>query len=1063
MGTFPPTIEHRPHSAMTVRGPVPVVVPGPRWMWLITGHTSARVGEILAAAANVNVDVSDGNGQVVVDGVHWSPAGGLHGLAVMAGSALGVHDEMSRDTSPEEGVVMVAVMSGEAAGEHVTWCRGRHLVGSAVDALGAAVGGEVAAHAVVIDVEDDHHDGPRLTVTHLSGPAPWCGGVMVTVDTVWPVHTPLSWGAVQLRWWPVDVALEPPEPSPVDPVDPTRRVLQRRGRPLRDGAPVPDLVAPSLAANRPALVPAVVAASTASTVAVITGHVLFALFAFTSLAVTALWWGGVTLRFEQRARRWRRRDDEHGVALRRQRPALHEVMAMARGVTPGLWERRPHRHDDVWQVVVGYGRERDTQGRWFRDVPAAVELGPGTRLGVGGTGAAALVRAMLAQLITQVGPADVRLTLHGAVDDLRWHGVEVLPHTRGSTVHEVIVVVDAAAEMSPLSLATPQSALVVVDSRDRHDRLDAWCSTVIRWDGRQPNVVVVTDGEVVAEVAPAGVSFSWWHRVVKALVPYRDPEQQDASPVDPMHGEMNRVDWTEVYPQPVDVACIVERWNSPRAGLAVRLGRRGSDIAELDLTRDGPHALVAGTTGSGKSELLRTLVLGAAWWGSPLQVQFVLVDFKGGAAFDACSELPHVVGVVTDLDADLGRRVLAGLQAELLRREKFLRHAGVTDVTQTPLPRLIVVIDEVAALVQEFPEVMAALIALAQRGRSLGMHLVLATQRPAGVIRDDIRANTEVRICLRVADRSDAVDVIGDPRPGAFSRTTPGRALLRRGAGEAEEIQVADTSTPWVPSTSPVRLVPIETPAELQHPPPPTGGVTTLNRVVRALADAALTGGFPRAMPLWRPPLPSVLHGASESGAVGVLDDVARQCWTPLHSDATGHVVVVGAPRSGVSHALGCIVATRADHLIMTVRHDEAVAPFMQQLVAKVDTRYRMQTSTPPITVVMDGVGVVRRRWEDESGATGWQVPGVWDRLLTEGPRVGITVVAGADRVASCGSTLVSVATTRWLMRPLDPLDAGLLGVRLPVGDFTDWPPGRLVDAATGLVGQVAFNTPSTM
>jgi S-DNA-T family DNA segregation ATPase FtsK/SpoIIIE len=1043
---------------MTVCGPVPVVVPGPRWMWLITGDTSVQARDVVAAASASRVDVSDGGDHLVVDDVPWPGDTEMAEISLMAGTTLGVGHGPASAPHHHDGVVTVAVTSGVAAGDSVTWRRGRYLVGAAVEPLGAGLGAGVG-HAVIIDVDD----GPRLTVTHLSGPAPRCGDHPVSDGTAWPAHTPLTWESVQLRWWPAGLAPEPPELPPIDVDDPSRRVVQRRGRRGDEvwRASDPDVVAPP--ANRPALVPAVVGASTALTVAVVTGHVLFALFAFTSLAVTAVWWGGVSLRHEHRRRSLRRRRDDQGLARRRQRPWLHEVMAVAQRRRAGLWERRAHRHHDVWQVVVGQGRERDAEGHWFCDVPVAVELGPGARVGVGGTGAAALVRAMLAQLITQVGPADVRVTLHRAADDLRWHGIEVIPQARGSAAHDVIVVVDGGVGVSPLSLATPQAALVVVDSRNRDDSLDAWCSTVMRWDGRQPDISVLCDGQVVAEVTPAGVSPSWWHRLMVTLVPYRDPEQVGPSSAEWVPGETDRVSWRALHPERIDEASILQRWNSPRTGLSVRLGRQGRDVVELDLTRDGPHALIAGTTGSGKSELLRTLVLGAAWWGSPQQVQFVLVDYKGGAAFDACRDLPHVVGVVTDLDVDMGRRVLAGLQAELLRRERFLRQVGAADITQAPLPRLVVVIDEVAALVQELPEVMSALIALAQRGRSLGMHLVLATQRPAGVIRDDIRANTDVRVCLRVADRADALDVIGDPRPAAFPRTTPGRALLRRGVGEVHDIQVADTSAPWSPRAIPVWLIPVEAPVQPQHHLPPTRESSTLHMVVQAVVDAAVAGGFSRAAPLWQPPLPAVLQGTDEPGAVGMLDDVARQCWTPLRSDPAGHVLVVGAPGSGISHTLECVVDTRGGHQVMTVRPELAVAPFMQQLMAMVDDRCRARASTPPVTVVMDGVGVVRSRWEHELGDARWQVSGIWDRLLTEGPRVGITVVAGADRVASCGTTLVSVAATRWLMRPLDPLDAGLLGVRLPNGDHVDWPPGRLVDAATGLVGHVALRVPSTM
>jgi DNA segregation ATPase FtsK/SpoIIIE and related proteins len=159
---------------------------------------------------------------------------------------------------------------------------------------------------------------------------------------------------------------------------------------------------------------------------------------------------------------------------------------------------------------------------------------------------------------------------------------------------------------------------------------------------------------------------------------------------------------------------------------------------------------VAGTTGSGKSEFLRSLVAGLSIANGPGDVAFLLIDYKGGATFADCSRLPHTVGVVTDLDAHLTRRVLRSLDAELRRRELLFAQVGARDVDQyrttiTPhasLHRLILIVDEFAALAEELPDFLDGLIDIAQRGRSLGIHLILATQRPGGVISPEIRANT---------------------------------------------------------------------------------------------------------------------------------------------------------------------------------------------------------------------------------------------------------------------------------------------------------------------------------
>ena len=216
--------------------------------------------------------------------------------------------------------------------------------------------------------------------------------------------------------------------------------------------------------------------------------------------------------------------------------------------------------------------------------------------------------------------------------------------------------------------------------------------------------------------------------------------------------------------------------------------------------------MIAGTTGSGKSELLRTLVISLALHHPPDAINFVLVDYKGGSTFDTCVDLPHTVGLVTDLDDGLAERALVSLDAELHRRERLLRTFGAADLDQylhstgrdaaASLPRLVVVIDEFASLAHDVPDFLSALVDIAQRGRSLGVHLLLATQRPAGVVSDDIRANTNMRIALRLHDRTDAIDVIGDAAAASLPRGVPGRALLRLGPSELMTFQVASCCGP---------------------------------------------------------------------------------------------------------------------------------------------------------------------------------------------------------------------------------------------------------------------------
>ncbi|MDR0285011.1 MAG: FHA domain-containing protein, partial [Propionibacteriaceae bacterium] len=250
-------------------------------------------------------------------------------------------------------------------------------------------------------------------------------------------------------------------------------------------------------------------------------------------------------------------------------------------------------------------------------------------------------------------------------------------------------------------------------------------------------------------------------------------------------------------------AFTLERWREngsllrpgelpPSSGSNLRglVGQGSHGEFVLDLRVHGPHALVGGTTGAGKSEFLQAWVLGMASANSPRRITFLFVDYKGGAAFADCVKLPHCVGLVTDLSAHLVRRALTSLKAELRYREHLLNEKKAKDLVSLEAtgdpdcpPSLIIIVDEFAALAKEIPEFVDGVVDVAQRGRSLGMHLIMATQRPAGVIKDNLRANTNLRIALRMADESDSTDVIGTPLAADFDSRTPGRGAVRTGPG----------------------------------------------------------------------------------------------------------------------------------------------------------------------------------------------------------------------------------------------------------------------------------------
>jgi FtsK/SpoIIIE family len=227
---------------------------------------------------------------------------------------------------------------------------------------------------------------------------------------------------------------------------------------------------------------------------------------------------------------------------------------------------------------------------------------------------------------------------------------------------------------------------------------------------------------------------------------------------------------------------------------------------QIDLAKDGPHCLVGGTTGSGKSELLQSMLVGFVANHPPSELGLLLVDFKGGAAFDIFKDCPNVLGFVRDLDGDNVTRMLAFLRREIRRREEMFQEdlargwptaKSYAEYRSTrgekfDVPRLLVAVDEFATLVDVSPEFMKGVIDVAQRGRSLGIHMILATQQPSGdVIDSKVRANVGIRIALRTADTSNSELIMDAPDAALISRSTPGRAFMRAGSDPLIELQAA--------------------------------------------------------------------------------------------------------------------------------------------------------------------------------------------------------------------------------------------------------------------------------
>lgn len=247
---------------------------------------------------------------------------------------------------------------------------------------------------------------------------------------------------------------------------------------------------------------------------------------------------------------------------------------------------------------------------------------------------------------------------------------------------------------------------------------------------------------------------------------------------------------------------VIERWRKNRTYETMKaiVGWKSGDLpCYLDLHEKyhGPHGLVAGTTGSGKSELLQTFILSLAINFSPDDVVFLIIDFKGGGMANLFSRLPHLAGKVSNLSGNQVRRAMISIKSENIRRQKIFSDYGVNSINQytrllkskdatQPMPHLFIIIDEFAELKREQPEFLNELISVAQVGRSLGIHLILATQKPAGTVDDNIRSNSKFKLCLRVQDKQDSIDMINKPDAAYISNA--GRCYLQVGNDEIFEL-----------------------------------------------------------------------------------------------------------------------------------------------------------------------------------------------------------------------------------------------------------------------------------
>ncbi len=747
-----------------------------------------------------------------------------------------------------------------------------------------------------------------------------------------------------------------------------------------------------------------------------------------------------------------------------------------------------HGRDDEWSWATWLPHTRrlgDGSGdRWLSaDRRRSVDMLRGLRETIDSHPTPCVLLVIDSDVLTEGRDAPARLLLG--------HGRAVRDAVRNDPVTQVSGIVIAAAEEQ-----LPASCTVIV-----HANADA-AGTLTR-----PGDLTHID-----DVVLAGVDLHAARDTAVALARFDDPELVVPGAALPSLVRLPPL----LGAEPLTSDDIAHMWANAK-GIAGPIGMGEKGTFSLDLVRDGPHGLVGGTTGSGKSEFLRSLVAGLAAHNDPTRLNFILIDFKGGAAFKECERLPHTIGTVSNLDAQLADRAIRALEAEMDYRQRAFAAAGNGGVDNIdaywatkpaePMPRLLLVIDEFAMLAKDYPDVLTSLVSVGAVGRTLGVHMILATQRPAGVVNDDILANTNLRVALRVQSTDDSVNVIGVPTASAIGRTQMGRAFVKLGQDDITPVQTALITG----HADSVGQRPVECRPVVFGPPPPpppkpkpTGTGTDLDALIDTIRQAADEQHIAQPRKVWpeplgervdlagfgqtpddlgQPPIPVVGGLDANALTIGLSDDPDRQRqiaggWDLNH----GNLLLIGIPGSGTSTALASVALTAAqawgpDELdILTLdmgpgdlapladlphsigyagsgtTNKERQLRLLAFLRDELDRRRaEMSASHKKLIVLIDGLATLRDEYQDFRDAEA--LDGMY-RAWADGPENGMWFAASTTRAKAIPPAIDEVTTQKWLFRLSDPYDYSSLGLKLT--DIPPQVPGRCVLAETHLQTHIA-------
>ena len=667
--------------------------------------------------------------------------------------------------------------------------------------------------------------------------------------------------------------------------------------------------------------------------------------------------------------------DQLGDWLRWAYPTSTELCNRAFELAPSIWDRHAS-HPDAHDVRIGLGTmpvagririsERGAtdlvgEAATLRDehrsdsnTPVSVRLTEMNVLSLVGDSerTRALARSIVVQLAVRNSPNDVRIaTLGGTWSWARW-----LPHTQGEdapplvgtdtgSASRVLKVIDDRISRARQGDAPAERLVLVIEAPVAVDpsRLNAvlagaaaaGVSVVWIADASGPppesravvtigthsslqmgdaSAIPLTDVEAVDEATASAVA--------RSLAPLIDPGSSTEGAVP------DRVGLFEVLDRSLgSSASVLDRWRrpyEPELFAPIGIGKDGVITLDLSEKGDGPNGLVGGTVGAGKSEFLQTLILSLAANYGPDRLNFLFVDFKGGATFEPLLTLPHVVGMIRNLDGELAMRAQRSLKAEVRRRQALLPQHGVGKMSElwqrdpdAAMPALVVIIDEYAELAQNLPEFLDAVVQMAQTGRALGLHLLLATQAPGQSVSKLIQNCVKYRISFRLKDRNESIEVLGRGADASTLPNRPGRGYLVDGDARLHEFQAAYAGGHSIGDDEQASAVTLYTPSKRTA----DGGPTDLVVLRDAILGAGTAAGYPPPRKPWQDPLPRVIDLAAlgrQGGrpfTLGRIDLPDQQAQPVFQWDTakTPNLLAVGDAQTGKTSLLRTIAALTID------------------------------------------------------------------------------------------------------------------------------------------------------